>query len=334
MAIEDGYYKAAILLTVLGEDAASEVMKTLSPKILNRIGSKITELTEVPQHDLDEIFQEFAAHVAKTGGMNVEGKAYIAKVLNKALGKEKAERIMENLVEAEESGLDTLKWMDPKGIAALIRGEHPQTIALILSYLDPSLGSEVLPFLPEALRSDVMVRMATLEDIPSGVLQEIGVALNKDLRQIGSGSGAVRKVSGVKLAAAILNQIDSESEKAIMESITENQAEVAEQIRQLMFVFDDLTALDSRGMQELMKVVSKEQLGLALKATSEEMSNLIFSSMSERAAALLREDMEAKGPVKVSEVEKAQQEILKLAKTLEEAGTIVLGGKGGSDALV
>jgi len=334
MAITDGYYKAAILLMMLGEDAASEVMKTLSPKILNRIGSKITELTEVPQNDLDAVYREYADQVSTSRGLSVKGKEYIVKVLNKALGKDKAERVIEKLVEPEEGGLDTLKWMDPKGIATLIKGEHPQTLALILSYLESSLGSEILPLLPEALRSDVMIRMATLEDIPPGVMQEIGAALKNDLSQSGTGGGAGRKVNGIKMVAAILNQVDSASEKAILTSISENQGELADKIRQHMFTFDDLVALDSRSMQEVLKVVSKEQLVLALKATSEDMKNLVFSNMSERAADLLREDMEAKGPVKVSEVEKAQQEILKLVKTLEETGTIVLGGKGASEALI
>ncbi|MBN4054132.1 flagellar motor switch protein FliG [Nitrospira defluvii] len=335
MAITDGYYKAAVLLMTLGEDAASEVMKTLSPKALNSLGVKITELTDIPQTDLDEILNEFSDHVGESGGMTVAGKDYIEKVLNKALGPEKAGRVMENLVETEESGLENLKWMDPRGIASLIRGEHPQTIALILSYLDSTQVSEILPFLPEALKGDVMFRMATLEDIPPGVMQEIGAALQRDLSQSDAGSaGASRKVSGIRMVADILNQVDSASEKEIMASISENHVDVADQIRQLMFIFDDLGKLDNRAMQELLKVVSKEQLILALKATNDELKELIFSNMSERAALLLKEDFEAKGPVKVSEVEKAQQEILKLAKVLEEAGTISIGGKGDSEALI
>lgn len=336
MEEHDGYTKAAILLMSLGEDAASEVMKNLSPKVLQKVGLKITELSEVSQKDTDLVFQEYSSYIEKSAGLNVEGKSYMESVLKKALGNDKAERVMENLVETEESGLDTLKWMDPRSVASLIRGEHPQTVALILTYLDPSQGSEILPFLPDALRSDVMIRMATLEDIPPGVMQEIGTALQKDLNQSGSSNktASSKKVSGVKLVANILNQVDQASEKAILGSISENHANLAEDIRKLMFVFDDLSSLDDRSMQELLKVTSKEQLILALKAAEDGIKDLILRNMSERARDLLLEDMEAKGPVKVSEVERAQQEILKLAKTLEEAGTISLGGSGGGEALI
>ena len=331
--ISDGYYKAAILLATLGEDVASEVMKTLEPKELQRLGSRITELSDIPQADLDSVFQEFYAHAKESGGMTVEGKAYIQRVLTKALGNDQAERIMENLVDSTEGGLDALKWMEPRAVAALIKGEHPQTVALILSYLDTAQGSEILPHLPEALRKDVMIRMATLEDIPPGVMQEIGAALQNELSQ-STGSGASKKVSGVKLVAEILNQVDQASEQSIMAGISENYPDLAEEVRKLMFVFDDLIELDTRGMQELLKEINKDELTLALRAAKQELKDKIFASMSERAATLLKEDMEAKGPVKITEVEKAQQGILKVAKKLADAGKIVLGGKGGGDTLV
>ncbi len=337
MEVTDGYTKAAILLMSLGEDAASEVMKSLSPKALQKVGLRITELSEISQNETDTVFKEYSEYIEESSGINVEGKSYMESVLKKALGKDKADRVMENLIETEESGLDTLKWMDPRSVASLIRGEHPQTVALILTYLDPTQGSEILPFLPEALRSDVMIRMATLEDIPPGVMQEIGTAIQNDLNQSGSANktAASKKVSGIKLVANILNQVDQASEKAILGSISENHANLAEDIRKLMFVFDDLTQLDDRAMQELLKVVSKDQLILALKAAQDDIKDLVFRNMSERARDLLQEDMEAKGPVKVSEVEAAQQEILKLAKTLEEAGTISLGGAGSAgEALI
>ncbi|MFQ5543304.1 MAG: flagellar motor switch protein FliG [Nitrospiria bacterium] len=328
----DGYYKAAILLATLGEDVASEVMKNLNPKDLQRLGGKITELSDIPQSDLDEVYKEFTDHAKEAGGITVEGKSYIQKVLNKALGTEQAERIMENLVDSDETGLDSLKWMDARSIASLIKGEHPQTVALILTYLDTTQGSEILPHLPEAMRSDVMVRMATLEDIPPGVMQEIGAAIQSEISQAGSGTG--KKVSGVKVVANILNQVDQKSEQAIIASISENNPDLAEQIRKLMFVFDDLTGLDIRGMQELMKDVNKDELTLALRAAKEEIKEKVFASMSSRASQLLKEDMEAKGPVKLTEVEKAQQSILKIAKKLADEGKISIGGKGSGEALV
>jgi len=332
----DGYYKAAIFLASLGEDAASEIMKTLDPQELQKLGAKITELSDIPQKDLNEVYGEFVENAADAGGMNVEGKDYIQKVLSKALGDEQAERVIDNLVDEDEGGLEALKWMDPKSVANLIKGEHPQTVSLILSHLDTTQASEVLTNLPDWLRSDVMIRMASLEDIPPGVMQEIGAALQVELNQDDNKSASTKKVKGVKLVANILNQVDQSSEQAIMASITEHQADLAEKIRALMFVFDDLVELDNRGMQELMKEVNKEELTLALRAAKQEIKDKFFSNMSDRAAQLLKEDMEAKGPVKVSEVEKAQQMILKVAKRLSDAGTISIGGKGGgsSEALI
>lgn len=328
----DGYYKAAIFLASLGEDAASEIMKTLAPKELKKLGAKITELSNIPQKDLNEVYKEFVAGTSEVVGLSFEGKAYIQKVLTMALGNEQAERVIDNLVDEDEGGLETLKWMDPKAVASLIKGEHPQTVSLILSHLDTAHASDILPHLPEALRSDVMIRIATLEDIPPGVMQEIGAALQVELNQDDNKSITSKKVKGVRMVATILNQMDKTSEQAIMSSITEHQADLAEKIRALMFVFDDLVRLDSRSMQELMKEVNKEELIFALRATKEETKDQFFSNMSDRAATLLREDMEAKGPVKISEVEKAQQNILKTAKRLADAGTINLGGS--SETLV
>ncbi len=333
----DGYYKAAIFVASLGEDAASEIMKALDPKELQKLGAKITELSDIPQKDLDEVYVEFVESTAEVGGMNVEGKAYIQRVLTKALGDEQAGRVIDNLVDEDEGGLETLKWMDGKSVASLIKGEHPQTVSLILSHLDTTQASEVLPHLPESLRSDVMIRIATLEDIPPGVMQEIGAALQVELNQDDNKSGTSKKVKGVKMVATILNQIDQSNEQTIMSAITEHQADLAEKIRALMFVFDDLVEVDSRGMQEILKEVNKDELTLALRAAKEEIKDKFFSNMSDRASQLLKEDMEAKGPVKVSEVEKAQQAILKIAKRLSDAGTISIGGKGGgsgNEALV
>lgn len=325
----DGYYKAAIFLASLGENAASKIMKTLSPKELQKLGAKITELSDIPQKDLNAVYEEFVEGTTDAVGITFEGKSYIQRVLTMALGDEQAGRVIDNLVDEDEGGLETLKWMDPKSVASLIKGEHPQTVSLILSHLDTTHTSDILPHLPEALRSDAMIRMATLEDIPPGVMQEIGAALQVELNQDDNKSVTSKKVKGVRMVATILNQMDQSSEQAIMASITEHQADLAEKIRALMFVFDDLAGLDSRSMQELMKEINKDELIFALRATKEEIKEKFFSNMSDRAALLLKEDMEAKGPVKVSEVEKAQQDILKTAKRLSDAGTINLGGKGG-----
>lgn len=327
-----GFDKAAILLMKLGEDTASEVMKGLDPKDLRKVGAMISSLSDVSREEVNTVLNEFSQNANKAGGLTIEGKDYIQKVLVKALGEQKATHVMEGLSTEDEGGLDALKWMDSKSISNLIRGEHPQTISLILTQLDMNQSSEVLSHFTQELKADVIVRMATLEDIPPGVLQEIGAALQNDLNVTGTASG--RKVKGVKLVADILNITDKTSEEAIMASLSEKQPELAEQIRQLMFVFDDLIQLDDRGFQELLKAVSKEDLAIALRAAKEELKEKIFKNMSERAVQLFKEDMEAKGPVKLSEVEKAQMTILKTAKKLEEEGKIVIGGKGGGDAMV
>ncbi len=328
----NGFEKTAILLMKLGEDAASEVMKGLDPKDLRKIGAMIASLSDVPKEEVEIVLKEFSESLNETGGITIEGKDYIQKVLVRALGEEKATHVMDGLSTEDDGGLESLKWMDPRSIASLIRGEHPQTISLILTQLEMSQSSEVLSHFSQEQKADVIVRMATLEDIPPGVMKEIGAALKSDMSVTGTASG--RKVKGVKLVADILNITDKTSEEAIMTSITDKQPELAEEIRQLMFVFDDLIQLDNRGLQELLKTVSKEDLALALRAVKEDLKEKFFSNMSERAVQLFKEDMEAKGPVKLSEVEKAQMDILKIAKKLEEEGKIVIGGGGGGDAMV
>ncbi|MFY9270883.1 MAG: flagellar motor switch protein FliG [Candidatus Manganitrophaceae bacterium] len=328
----DGYDKAAILLMTLGEDLASQIMKGLDPKDLRKISGLISKSSNIPQEDVDAVLREFSDQVRKGMGVSVEGKDYLQKILTKALGEEKAAKVLENLTAPEEGGLDALKWMDAKAIASMIRGEHPQTITLILTHLDPGQAAQVLALLPAPLQADVMLRMATLEEIPPGVMKEIGEALRGEMSL--SGNGSSRKVAGFKLAANILNQVDHTTEEGILSAISQNQPETAEKIRQLMFVFDDLIQIDDRGMQEIMKEVSKEMLALALKAAKEELKQKIFRNMSERAVQLLKEDMEARGPVKVSEVEKTQQAILKIVRRLVDEGKIVIGGKGEGDAVV
>lgn len=324
--------KTAILLMTLGEDMAAEVMRNLDPKDIRKIGGMIARLTDVPEEDVAVVLQEFSDQAAKGMGLSVEGKEYIQSVLTKALGKDKATRVLETLSAAEEGGLESLKWMDPKAIATMIRGEHPQTIALILSNLDTDQSGQIVRQLPANIRSDVMLRMATMDEIPPGVLKEVSEVLQDEMKRVGSASGM--KVGGAKVVADILNSLDHASEEAVLSSIAQNHPELADQIRQMMFVFEDLAKLDDRAMQQLLKEIPKEALGLALKAAKDEVKEKFFKNMSGRAVEILKEDMDAKGPVKLSEVEKSQQAILKIAQKLAEEGKIVLGGKGDADALV
>ena len=330
---QNGYEKAAILLLTLGEDVASEVMKNLDAKEIRVIGNYLSKANKVEPERVKSIVKEFHDITKSPDGFVFGGEDYLKAVLTKAMGQEKAAKIMENLaISTEERGLEALRWIDPQGIANLIKGEQPQTIALILAHLDADHASQVVTLLPEAARSDVMLRMATIENIAPGVIKEIEEVLNKELQM--GGSVVNKKVGGPDVVASILNHMDRSSESAIMSSIEQNSPELAEKIRRMMFVFEDLMNVDDRGIQEILKEVGKEDLVLALKGTGDELKGKIFKNMSERAAQAIKDDMEAKGPVRVSEIEKAQQALLKVAKRLEEEGKVVIGGKGGEEVVM
>jgi flagellar motor switch protein FliG len=326
-----GEEKAAVFLTLLGEDLAADVMKNMDAKDVQKIGRIISRQQDVSPEEVGAVLMEFNDKTTSGMAMSVGGRDYIQKVLTKAIGSEKTTRVMENLSSAEEGWLDTIKWMDPRSIAQMLRSDHPQTIALILIHLDPDLNSQVLANLPDSLRSDVLHRMATLEEIPPGVMKELGDVINEEMARVGTAAG--RKVGGIKLVADLLNQMGPSQEQVILGSIGKANPELAEQIRKLMFVFEDLLNLDDRNLQEVLKEVSKEQLTVALKAAKEEIKEKFFKNMSQRAVDLLKEDLEALGPVKLSEVEKNQQAILKIVQRLSQEGKIVLA-KGGGEVFV
>jgi flagellar motor switch protein FliG len=237
--------------------------------------------------------------------------------------------LVDNLsANVEESALESLKWLDPKAIANFITHEHPQTIALILAHLeDPEQTATVLKELPENLQADVVYRMATLESIQPGVVSEIDEVLSREMQQ--AGAMGTSKVGGIEAVAEMLNSLDKSTETRILATIEESNPDLAEQIRELMFTFEDLVLVDSRGMQLILKEIPQEELALGLKTASDPIKELIFSSMSQRAAEMLREDLEVLGPVKVSDVERAQQNMVKAARKLEEEGKVVIGGRGG-----
>lgn len=329
-----GYDRAAILLTILGEDVASDILKNLDPQDIRLVGAAMAKVSGVSQEEIRSVLANFSEQATGGGsGSALGGRGYTQKVLTKALGVENAIRVMSGFGPAEEeTGLNALKWMEPKAVSVIIGEEHPQTIALILTSLNPDQSSQVLASLPAALQSDVMFRMATLEEIPPGVMKEVSAGLQAGLSRTPPAAG--QKVGGINLVAGILNHMDQTSEKNTLESISEKNPDLAERIRRLMFVFDDLAQLDNRGMQALLKEVSKEQLALALKAAKEEIKEKIYKNMSERAAELLKDDMETRGPVKLSDVEKTQQEIIKIAQRLAGEGKIMMGGKSEADVLV
>jgi flagellar motor switch protein FliG len=320
-----GEQKAAIFLMAIGEEAASHVMRYLDPKDIRRIGVHMTSMSNIPKAEERLVLKEFDA-AAREGEISLEGKEYIRTILQRALGNEKASRIMETLTATTYPGLESLKWLDAKSLAQLVRTEHPQTIAVILAYVDPEQGSQVLKLLPDHLRPDVAHRLATMDQVDPQVLQHLSEVLQETT--LAGGGARSESIGGPKLVADMIARLDKSTEGSIMEVITQRAPTLADNIRALMFVFDDLVKLDDRAMQELMKEVNKEDLPLALKAASPDVRDKFFKNMSTRAAQMLQEDMEARGPVRVAEVQKAQQNILGVCKKLEQEGRIVVGGKG------
>jgi len=248
-------------------------------------------------------------------------------MLNNALGKDKAGGVIDRILTNQSSkGLESLKWMDPRAVAEVVKNEHPQIIAIVMSYLESDHAAEILQHLPERSRSDVLMRIATLDGVPPAALQELNEVLEKQF----SGSTNMQKsgAGGVKIAASILNFMDSASEATITEAITEHDKDLAEEIQGQMFVFDNLIEVDDRGIQAILRDVQSEQLIVALKGADDGIKEKIFGNMSSRAADMMREDLEAKGPVKLKDVEDAQKEVLAVATRLADSGEISLGGKG------
>ena len=326
-----GEEKAAVLLLTLGENAASEVMKHLEPKDIRRLGGPMTTMSDLTPELRTEVLQEFRS-LSSGASEGVEGKDYMKKILTKALGQQKATQILSTLSSQEYAGLDSLKWLDSKAIERMVSAEHPQTAAVILAHLEADQASQVLLLLPEAVRVDIAYRLATMEEIQPNVLKELSEVLESELKVGAKSQG--QQLGGVKFLADLMNGLDKTSEQALTASLTERNAGLADSVRQLMFVFDDLAGVDDRGLQELLKEIAKEDLILALRAAGETVKDAIFRNMSSRAAELLKDDMDAGGPVRLSDVEKAQRNILQVARKLEEEGRIILGGKGGQEMLV
>ncbi len=323
-----GSERAAVLLLTLGEKEAAEVLRHMGPKEVQKVGLAMAQVGSVSKEEVSAILDEFIQEVQQQTALGVGSDEYLRKVLVEALGEDKASGLIDRiLIGRNTKGLDALKWMDARAVAEIIRLEHPQIIAIVLSYLDPDHAAEVLSFLPERLRPDVVMRIALLDGIPPAALQELDEILEKQFAgndNVKTSSG----VGGIKRAADILNFMESSVESQILETIKEADAELSQQIQDKMFVFENLVDVDDRGIQALLREVSTETLILALKGADEAIKEKIFKNMSKRAAEMLKEDLEAKGPVRVSEVEAAQKEILAIARRMAESGELVLGGKG------
>ncbi len=318
---------ASILLMSLGEADAAQILKHMGPKEVQRVGTAMASLANVTQDQIEQVMMEFLEAVGTQTGMGIGSDDYIKNMLNEALGEDKAAGLIDRiLVGGNTTGLDTLKWMDGRAVAELIRYEHPQIQAIVVSYLEPDQAAEVLAIFDEKVRLDVVMRVASLDTIQPQALQELNNILEKQFS--GSANTQTSKIGGVKCAAEIMNFMDTSIEADLMDSIKEVDADMGTQIEDLMFVFDNLKDVDDRGIQTLLREVSSEVLIVALKGADTELQEKIFKNMSKRAAELLRDDLEAKGPVKVSEVEAAQKDILTIARRLADAGEIALGGSG------
>ncbi len=319
--------QAAILLMSMGEADAAEILKHMGPKEVQRLGSAMSQLANIEQNTVETVLGNFLDEVRTLTGLGMGSDNYIRNMLVTALGEDKASGLIDRiLLGGNTTGLDTLKWMEPRSVADIIRNEHPQIQAIVIAYLDPDQSAEIMQFFPEKVRLDIMMRVASLDTVQPGALQELNDILEKQFS--GNAGSQTKAMGGYKVAAEIMNNLDSSIEGELMESIKEMDEELGNQIQDLMFVFDNLRDVDDRGIQALLREVSSDILILALKGADEVLQEKIFKNMSKRAAELLRDDLEAKGPVKVSEVEGAQKEILTIARRMADAGEINLGGGG------
>lgn len=319
--------KAAVLLMSLGEKDAAAVLRHLGPKEVQRIGSAMTQLQNIQQDQVADVVSGFLSDASSLTGLGVGADSYIRNMLVEALGEDKANSLVDRiLLGGNTSGLDTLKWMDARSVADLIRHEHPQIQAIVVAYLDADQAAEVLGGLQEKQRLDIIMRVASLDSVHPSALQELNNILEKQFT--GNAASQTKAMGGVKVAASIMNNLDGSMESELMESIREIDEDLGGKIQDLMFVFDDLKNIDERGIQALLREVSSEVLILALKGSDDELKEKIFKNMSKRAAELLRDDLEAKGPVRVSDVEGAQKEILTIARRMADSGEIQLGGSG------
>jgi flagellar motor switch protein FliG len=322
----DGIQKSAILLMSLGEDEAAEVLKFLGPREVQKIGTAMAALKSVSREQINTVVSEFCSQANEKSTLGLSSTDYLRTVLRKALGDDRSASLIERILQGgDTSGIEGLKWMDSAGVAELVRNEHPQIIATILVHLDRDQASEILTHFTERLRNDVLLRVATLDGVQPVALRELNDVLTKLL----SGSDNIKKsaMGGARAAAEILNFMPTTLEPSMVESVKSFDPDLAQKILDQMFVWENLLELEDRGMQLLLREVQSDALVVALKGSSQELKEKIFKNMATRAAETLREDLEAKGMVRVSEVEAQQKEILKVVRRLADEGQLVLGGK-------
>jgi flagellar motor switch protein FliG len=321
-----GTQRAAILLMSLGEQDAANLLKQLDAADVQKLGLAMAELQEVTRDQMTSVLENFIGLV--DGKPDVAGSSldYVRRVLTQAVGKHKADLLLDRVATGQAGpGIETLKWMEAKAVAQIISVEHPQVAALVLSHLEAEQSASILPLLPETMRTDVLMRIATLNEVPQSALNELDSLVAKQAHT--PAPAPLRQIGGAKTVANILNAMSKENSGAELGKIEQADVEMHQSIKDLLFIFDNLMAVDDRGIQTILRDVGSDTLALALRGAEPEVQDKIMRNMSKRAAEILRDDMEARGPVKLAEVEAAQKEIVIIAQRLAEEGTISLGGK-------
>ncbi|NOU50801.1 flagellar motor switch protein FliG [Pseudoalteromonas sp. JBTF-M23] len=328
----DGVDKAAILLLSLSEEDAAQILKHLEPKQVQRVGMAMAALDDLSQAKISAVHNLFIEQIQSFSTIGFQSEDFIKKALTAALGEDKAASLIDQIVMGSGAkGLDSLKWMDSKQVANIIRNEHPQIQTIVLSYLEPEQSAEILSQFPEKVRLDLTMRIANLEEVQPAALQELNEIMEKQFA--GQAGAQAAKMGGLKAAADIMNYLDTNIEGQLMDSIREHDEEMSQQIQDLMFVFENLLDVDDRGIQTILREVQQDVLMKAIKGTDDALKEKILSNMSKRAAEMLADDLEAMPPVRISEVEAAQKEILSTARRLADSGEIMLGGGGGEEFL-
>ncbi len=326
-----GPQKAAIFLMTMGEEFTTSFFKKLDEKNIKKIGQYMSEINHIPSEVLNSVMEEFLTNIQGNGDIMISGGDFLKQVVNKTLDKETAREVFKVIGgEGTSVPFSDLSYLSAENLVGIIQGEHPQTIALVLSYLPHEKAAEVLRLLSDDLKADIAFRIVKIGQVDIDVVNELDQVIKKEISKIG---GSTKKFDGIEILANILNAVDGNTEESVLSHIEEEDDRLAEMIRQKMFVFEDLLQVENRNFRDILQNVDNQMLIKALKTSSEEMKNKIFSNLSERASEMLKEDMEVMGPIKLSEVEDAQQEIIKTAKRLESEGKIVLS-KGGDDVFV
>ncbi len=325
-----GTQRAAILLMSLGEQDAANLLKQLDAHEVQKLGIAMAELKEVSREQMTTVLDKFIGVADSKSNIAGGSQDFVRRVLTQAVGKQKTDMLLDRVMTGQSGqGIESLKWMESKAVAQIISGEHPQIGAIVLSHLEPEQSATILPLLPDELRTDVLMRIATLNEVPQSALTELDQLVEKQASA--TPSAPLRRIGGARTVANFLNAMERDKSGEELGKIEKTDGEMHQQIKDLLFIFDNLLDVDDRGIQALLREVGSDTLAVALRGAEPEVQEKILKNMSKRAAEILKDDMEARGPVKLADVEAAQKEIIVIAQRMAEEGTISLGGKGAGE---